>query len=61
MTDNIEKSLRLPPQSSDAEEAVLGCMLIEKQAVPKAIQVLKADSFYNSAHVKIYKSINIIS
>ncbi len=57
MTDNIEKSLRLPPQSSDAEEAVLGCMLIEKQAVPKAIQVLKADSFYNSAHVKIYKSI----
>ncbi len=57
MADSTEKSLRMPPQSSDAEEAVLGCMLIEKQAVPKALQVLTAESFYNTAHAKIYKSI----
>lgn len=48
---------RLPPQNLDAEQSVLGAMLIEKEAVLKAIEVLRADDFYRDAHRNIYEVI----
>ena len=42
--------LRLPPQSVEAEQAVLGCMLIDPEAVPKVLHVLTEKSFYKTAH-----------
>ena len=41
---------RILPHSVEAEEAVLGCMLINTNAVPKAIQNLEKNSFYNTVH-----------
>ena len=46
--------LRLPPQSVEAEQAVLGCMLIDPEAVPKVLHVLTEKSFYKTAHSHIY-------
>ncbi len=57
MPNKEEQSLRLPPQAVEAEQATLGCMLIEKEAVPKAIQILSQVSFYKSANGKIFNSI----
>lgn len=47
---------RIPPQAVDVEKAVLGAMLIDKEAVPKALEVLDAPSFYNPVHQKLFGS-----
>ena len=48
---------RIPPQAVDVERAVLGAMLIEREAVPKSIEVLEEDYFYLDAHRKIFSAI----
>jgi len=55
MVKKENKILRVPPQSKDAESAVIGCMLIDSQAIPKALQILNVDSFYNSSNAIIFK------
>ncbi len=47
---------RVPPQAVDIEAAVLGAMLIEKEAIAKAIEVLNESVFYRPAHALIYKA-----
>ena len=55
MTDQSSE-VRLPPQSVEAEKALLGCVLIESSALPKVIDKVQVDSFYKSAHSKIYQA-----
>src|SRR5512147_3008181 len=43
-----------PPAAVDIEAAVLGAMLIEKEAVPKAIELLNSESFYLKEHRLIF-------
>lgn len=47
---------RLPPQDLAAERAVLGSMLIEPEAVSKAIELLQPDDFYKYSHREIYRA-----
>ena len=47
---------RVPPQAVDVEKAVLGAMLIDKEAAPKALELLDPTSFYNPTHQKIFQS-----
>ena len=49
-----EQSGRVPPQATDVEQSVLGAMLIEREAIPRAIEILSADAFYTNKHQKIY-------
>lgn len=44
----------LPPHSPEAEQAILGAMLLDPQAVPVAQQFLKAEAFYNTAHQRLF-------
>lgn len=48
---------KLPPQAIDLEEAVLGALMIEKDALTTVIDILQPESFYKEAHQKIYASI----
>lgn len=48
---------KVPPQALDLEEAVLGAMMLEKDAVNHVIDILNPDSFYKESHKKIYKAI----
>ncbi|MFB3918768.1 MAG: replicative DNA helicase [Candidatus Velamenicoccus archaeovorus] len=48
---------KLPPQNIEAEMAVLGCMLIEEDAIGLAVENLSAEDFYKDAHKKIFSSI----
>jgi replicative DNA helicase len=48
---------RMPPQNNEAELAVLGSMLLDKEAIGSAIELLDASSFYKEAHRKIYTAI----
>lgn len=47
---------RMPPQAIEAEMAVLGSMLIENEAVSKAIENLDETAFYRTAHQKIFQA-----
>ena len=55
MLNNDQTSIRIPPQSSNAEAAVIGCMLIDPKSIPKAFQILNTNSFYNSSNSLIFK------
>ena len=48
---------RVPPQAQDVEMAVLGSMLLEKEAISKKLEILDADVFYRPAHQKIFQAI----
>ncbi|MGF1533329.1 MAG: replicative DNA helicase [Bernardetiaceae bacterium] len=48
---------RLPPQALDLEEAVLGALMIEKDALDQVVDILKPESFYKEAHQLVYQAI----
>lgn len=47
---------RVPPQAVDLEAAVLGAMVLEKEAIAKAIEVLDDTAFYRPAHQLIFQA-----
>lgn len=48
---------RVPPQNIEAEEAVIGSMLIEQNAVISALEILKPEDFYKENHRIIFRQI----
>ena len=52
-----EQMGKIPPQAVDLEEAVLGALMLEKDALTAVIDILKPESFYKDAHAEIYKAI----
>lgn len=48
---------RIPPQSIEAEQSVLGSMLIDKEVIPVVMEILKAEDFYRPDHREIYEVI----
>lgn len=54
---SIDNTLgKIPPQAIDLEEAVLGAILLEKDAFMKVWGILKPESFYKDSHQKIFNS-----
>jgi replicative DNA helicase len=47
---------RLPPQNIEAEQSVLGAVLLENEAIGTVIEHLTAGDFYKEAHKKIFLS-----
>lgn len=45
---------RIPPQSIEAEQSVLGSMLIDKEVIPVIMEILKPEDFYRPDHKEIY-------
>ncbi len=48
---------KIPPHDIEAEQAILGCMLTDKDSVISAIEVLKEDAFYREDNRAIYAAI----
>lgn len=48
---------RLPPQSIEAEQAVLGSLLVATDAISRVVDVLEPDYFYRKSHQVIYAAI----
>jgi replicative DNA helicase len=48
---------KVPPQSLEAEMAVLGSMLLSEQAVPIGLELLEPNAFYRQAHQTIFSTI----
>ena len=49
---------KLPPQAVDLEEAVLGALMLEKDALSTVIDILKPEVFYKDSHQKIFEAIH---
>lgn len=47
----------LPPQNLDAEESILGGILLDPEAINKVIHLIASEVFYVPAHQEIYKAI----
>ena len=48
---------KMPPQAVDLEEAVLGALMLEKDALTNVIDILKSDSFYKDSNSRIFGAI----
>lgn len=49
--------IKSSPQSIEAEKSVLGSMMIDKNVIAQAVEILSAEDFYRDAHKYIFKSI----
>ncbi len=58
MPPNEGELLRVPPHSDEAEVSVLGAMMLEKDAVAKALQHLDHTAFYKEAHQIIFRAMS---
>ncbi len=47
---------RIPPQNLEAEQSVLGAIMIEKEAIIQVSDILKPEDFYRGNHQKIFKT-----
>ena len=53
----IESQLeKVPPQNVEAEQSILGAILIDNEALPKALEIIYNEDFYKLTHRKIYCS-----
>lgn len=56
----MESLGRIPPHSIEAEQSVLGSMILDREAIVTSIEILRAEDFYKEAHSEIYESITNI-
>src|SRR3990172_2799596 len=53
---NKQNNLRIPPQSIESEQAVLGSIMLRKDAMHEVEDIITADSFYVEKHKKIFQA-----
>ncbi len=61
-SDNLQSQIgeslgKVPPQALELEEAVLGALMLEKDALSAIADILKPEAFYKDAHRVIYEAI----
>ena len=58
LTQQLVEHGKVPPQALDLEEAVLGALMLEKDAVSAVIDILTPKVFYKDAHQRIFSAIS---
>ncbi len=61
MEEKAFSSHKIPPQHIEAEQSVLGGILIENEAINKVLEVLAPEDFYREAHRKIFDAMIALS
>ncbi len=51
-----ERALRLPPQTIETEQALLGALLIRPEGMLEVVDILSPDAFYSEKHRIIYRA-----
>lgn len=54
VTDVQTKELKVPPQSTEAEQSVLGGLMLDNNAFDKVAEIVRAEDFYVSAHRTLF-------
>ncbi len=52
-TTSIE---RVPPQNLEAEQGVLGSMLLDRDAIARVVELIRSEDFYRDAHRRVYET-----
>ena len=47
---------KIPPQNIEAEKCLLGCLMLDKEAIIKVVDFLRPEDFYKENHQKIYQA-----
>ena len=58
MSQTMQQIGKIPPQAIDIEEAVLGALMLEKNAYDTIADILRPEMFYKDAHQKLFKAIS---
>ena len=53
----IKKHMKVPPQAIEFEEAVLGAIMTDKNAMAEVGDILSPEVFYKESHKEIYRVI----
>ena len=61
-TDELgsRRSSRTPPHNLEVEESLLGAMLLSREAIADAVEVVQVDDFYKPSHAHIYEAITAL-
>jgi len=51
---------RIPPHSLEAEQSILGAMILDKEAINTAVEIIRPDDFYKEANKEIFESIIVL-
>ncbi len=55
-TDETKLGFRIPPSNEEAEQALLGALLVSNRAIEAVAEFLKADHFFNPVHGRIFEA-----
>jgi len=55
-SSNFELPGKLPPQSIEAEKSLLGCLLLDQNAIVKVVDFISSRDFYKGTHQEIYQA-----
>ena len=50
----MDTATKIPPQSLEIEQSLLGCLMLDRNAITKVADVLAPDDFYRHIHKEIY-------
>ncbi len=56
MANKNELPDKLPPQNTQAEQSLLGCLMLDKDAIIKIVDSIRAEDFYKNIHQEIYQT-----
>src|SRR5439155_6748640 len=48
---------RIPPHNLEAEESVLGSMMLSAEAIASVVEIVKAEDFYRSSHQMLFEAV----
>ena len=57
MESRPDELLKIPPHQMEAEQSLLGGIILENAGIPAAVEILKGDEFYRDAHRVIFKTV----
>jgi replicative DNA helicase len=53
----MDQFVRIPPNNVEAEQSVLGSMILDKEAIVNAMEIIRSEDFYKEAHKEIFERI----
>lgn len=60
MESVVDELKRIPPHQIEAEQSLLGGILIDNEGLPSALEVLRGDEFYRDTHRTIFRAIQAL-
>jgi replicative DNA helicase len=59
--DSELEALKVPPHSIEAEQAVLGGLMLDNEAWPNVVERLNSDDFYRRDHAAIFRAVEMLA